>query len=161
MNYDDVYDFHQKFNLIAGTKPQQLTSRKLKERLEFLWEELHEFALASGITPGKVDSHGKLSWDIESYDGQPVGKDIDDQADALIDLVYVAMGTAVMMGLPWEQLWDDVHRANMEKVRGMTKRGHSVDVTKPEGWVGPDAMSILKAYGFDPDKKEVDDGTLV
>ena len=40
-----------------------------------------------------------------------------DHYDALIDLTYVAMGTAYMMGLPWQDLWDEVQRANMSKVR--------------------------------------------
>ena len=151
-NYDDVYAFHEKYGLLHSTKPRQLTTRKLQERLEFLWEELHEFADASGFVPVEVEATGKVSWHGDFQE-----KDLAEQADALVDLVYVAMGTAVMMGLPWQQLWDDVQRANMSKVRGITKRGHAVDVTKPEGWVGPDAGAILQAYGFDPEAEEVDD----
>lgn len=153
-NYDDVYTFHKKFGLIAGARPQQLTQRKLKERVEFMLEELEEFATASELCIGENKA---LDLEVGNLVGPTEGPNFADQADALIDLVYVAMGTAVMMGLPWQQLWDDVQRANMSKVRGMTKRGHAVDVTKPEGWIGPDGESILFDHGYDPAAKEVDD----
>jgi predicted HAD superfamily Cof-like phosphohydrolase len=155
-NYDDVYEFHTKYGLLVGTKPRKLTQRKLKERIEFLNEEFNEFCNASGVyyEPG-------IGFQVDTDENQ----DINEQADALIDLVYVAMGTAVMMGLPWQELWDDVQRANMSKVRGTTKRGHAVDVTKPEGWVGPKPEGwvgpktgeILDRYGYEPTAPEVDD----
>lgn len=161
-NYDDVYKFHEKFGLLTGTKPRKLTKRKLLERLQFQFEELLEFAKGCGISVHARDSRGgiPLSSKTLSFTQHPdniMPQDIDEQADALIDLVYVAMGTAVMMGLPWQQLWDDVQRANMSKVRGMTKRGHAIDVTKPEGWVGPKTEEILNLYGYDPTAPEVDD----
>jgi hypothetical protein len=102
-----------------------LTRRKLQERIECMQEELDEFKNAV------------------------FNQDFAEQADALIDLVYFAKGTAVMMGLPWDKLWDDVQRANMEKVRGVGKRGHAVDMVKPEGWQGPNGLKILTDRGFD------------
>lgn len=133
MNFDDVKDFHKKFGLLAYDTPGLLTHRKLKERVEFLQEELNEF--------------------VEGCARQ----DLAEQADALVDLVYVAMGTAAMLGLPWEVLWDDVQRANMSKVRGVTHRGHAVDVTKPAGWIGPQTHQILRDFGFNPTAEERDD----
>ena len=124
---NDVRDFHEKFDLLLGMQPRHLTRRKLQERIECLQEELTEF--------------------IEACDKQ----DLAAQADALIDLVYFAKGTAVMLGLPWRDLWDDVQRANMAKVRGETKRGHKVDVCKPAGWQGPQTRLILEGYGYTTD----------
>lgn len=135
--YKDVKKFHEKFGLLVGRKPQRLTVRKMKERIEFLQEELDELKSA-----------------VES-------DDFPEQADALVDIVYVALGTAVMMGLPWKELWDDVQRANMEKVRGITKRGHAVDCTKPEGWTPPLTWFILEGCGFDPDLAPVDDPCMM
>ncbi len=152
-NYDDVRAFHDKFGLLHGQQPRQLTPEKLKERLEFLWEEFYEFMGGCGVCIWVCEMTGKLEIKFE-----PRGKpDIAEQADALIDLVYVAMGTAVMMGLPWQELWDDVQRANMAKVRGVSHRGHPVDCVKPEGWIGPRTMEILMAHGYDPEAKEVGD----
>jgi predicted HAD superfamily Cof-like phosphohydrolase len=74
-------------------------------------------------------------------------------ADALIDLVYVAMGTAHLLGLPWEALWNEVQIANMRKVRAAadasdSKRGSAFDVVKPPGWQPPNIKRILENYGW-------------
>ncbi len=126
-HFNDVKDFNEKFGLIHHATmrpPVHLTKRKLRERFECMYEELAEFQ--------------------EAIDTQ----DLEAQADALIDLVYFAIGTAVMLNLPWQELWDDVHRANMAKERGVTKRGHKVDLVKPEGWVGPRTGDILRSHGY-------------
>lgn len=118
---EDVRDFHVKFGQLNYHEPGFLTRRKLIERSKFLGEELKELVDAATL---------------------------DLQADALVDLVYVAKGTAVMMGLPWAELWDDVQRANMAKVRGTTHRGNLVDVCKPLGWEPPHGARILADAGW-------------
>lgn len=125
-HYDDVREFQLKFDMLVGQKPRHLTARKLRERADFLAEELKEFR--------------------EGVDEADLAK----QADALVDLVYVALGTAASMGLPWQALWDDVQRANMAKQRGVGSRGHLVDCVKPPGWVPPRTQTILEAHGYDP-----------
>lgn len=122
--YDDVREFHKKFGLIrpiaGAARSRKLTGAKLVERIEFMQEELTEF------TAGVINDDYAL------------------QADSLVDLVYVALGTAVMMALPFDELWYDVHEANMRKVRGTTHRGHAVDVMKPNGWVGPQTLEVIE-----------------
>lgn len=146
--FTDVLDFHQKFGLMVGEEPRLLTKRKMRERIEFLMEELQELIDAAGVqvfATGDVRSLRDLTIVIDEL---AAPQELADQADALVDLVYVALGTAVMQGLPWEALWGDVQRANMSKVRGVTKRGHAVDVTKPPGWMGPMPALILAQHGF-------------
>ncbi len=58
-------------------------------------------------------------------------------ADGLADLIYVAIGTAYLMGIPLEKVWDAVQRANMKKVGGATARNPN-DAIKPPGWQPPD-----------------------
>tara|TARA_R110000851_G_scaffold126847_4_gene258608 strand:+ start:365 stop:1066 length:702 start_codon:yes stop_codon:yes gene_type:complete len=122
--YDDIYRMHSQHGLTIRSKPALLTASEQRFREEFLREELLEFELACR------------------------GKDLPEAADALIDLVVVAMGTAVMMGLPWHALWADVLRANMSKVRGSSERaqGEAQDLIKPEGWVAPQSTGILDEY---------------
>lgn len=132
----DVLAFHRKFGLLNFAQPGHLSAGKLRERIEFMQEELNEFMEGAGF----VGIGGGYE-----YNGE---QDLAKQADALIDLVYVAMGTAVMLGLPWDWLWNDVQRANMAKERGMTKRGHAVDVTKPPGWQPPQTQRILGIAGY-------------
>jgi hypothetical protein len=50
----------------------------------------------------------------------------------------------------WNEMWDDVQRANMQKERVLkaedSKRGSTWDVRKPPGWVGPRTDEILQKY---------------
>ena len=64
--------------------------------------------------------------------------------DAIVDLIYFAIGTAIQFGWPIEKAWDLVHAANMQKIVGRTKRGFKVDMKKPDGWVEPDIDSLFK-----------------
>jgi len=72
-----------------------------------------------------------------------------DQADALVDLIYFAYGALHRMGVDTQRVWDEVHRANMSKVRGTTKRNQDNDAAKPEDWKGPDhSWLIAKETGL-------------
>ena len=68
-----------------------------------------------------------------------------DAADAVVDLLYVTLGLSHHLGLPLPELFQVVHKANMAKEPGTTKRGVSQDATKPDGWVPPETeiASIL------------------
>ena len=121
--FDDVVTFHQEILDVHPVMPTMRSQAWVEERFKFLMEEVGEF-----------------------YTGCKQGN-IVDAADALADTVYVALGTAYMMGLPWDAIWAAVQRANMAKVRGTTSRGNLIDAKKPEGWVGPEkeiAAAILK-----------------
>jgi hypothetical protein len=138
---ENVLEFMMKFGHVFTTgqgtplhltdslnRPRHLTNRLLIERREKMLEELGEFDTAAEA------------------------QDLAKMADALIDLVYFAKGTAVLLGLPWEELWDDVHRANMAKERGAKMRQghlHKVDAVKPEGWIPPTTEHILAVAGYD------------
>lgn len=127
--YQDVLNFNNKFEVPLADKPQLLNDELYNYRLGFMREELQEF----------VDAQYQ--------------QNLQQSLDALIDLIYVAAGTAQMMGVDyecWSRLWNTVQEANMNKVRAKSaaesKRGNSVDVIKPEGWNEkwkPDAKQVL------------------
>lgn len=133
-NFNDVVAFHTKFEVPVLTKPdflKNLDPSAQPFREKFLQEELDEFK------------------DAVSKD------DLVLAYDSLIDLVYVALGTAAMMGVTnemWQELWDNVQTANMTKVRAtnasQSKRGTSLDVVKPAGWVAPEAKHIKTIEKF-------------
>lgn len=64
--------------------------------------------------------------------------------DALVDIVYFALGTAVLEKYNFNEHWNAVHAANMKKVLGIKKgREHvsdGLDVIKPEGWIDPKVL---------------------
>jgi len=121
--YADVTAFNEKFGLPVGdlTNPRLLDPGELDGRIQFINEELRELQRAA------------------------LARDLPGVADALVDLVYVVKGTAVMMGLPWDDLWLDVQRANLAKVPLQPVAGYKRDIGKPPGWVGPRTEQILLA----------------
>lgn len=74
----------------------------------------------------------------EELDEFKEAKTINDQADALVDLMYFALGALHQAGVPTQQVFSDVHKCNMQKVKGITKRGDDNDAAKPKEWKAPD-----------------------
>lgn len=136
-NFTDVGDFHRKFGLHASDlKPglEVMDESTYQFRFKFLLEELDELE--------------------EAWDEGDSAK----MFDALIDLVYVAMGTAHLLGFPWQEGWDAVQAANMSKQRAQraeqSMRGSALDVIKPEGWTPPDIEAVLQRHGWLADNSE-------
>lgn len=108
---EDVCAFHEHLGLPVGSVPQRLSDERKDFGVTCLKEELEEFQTATTI---------------------------EDEADALLDLAYFAVGRLVEMGIPLSPAWEEVQRANLDKKRGEGKRGTKVDATKPPGWKPPD-----------------------
>ena len=121
MMYSDVSKFLKKMNIKTNKSPTLLTDDNVKMRYRHLLEETEEL--------------------ITAHNDQ----DIEGCVDALIDVVYVALGTAKMMGLStkqWEKCFNRVHSANMLKYPGDVT-DHKVGVKKPVGWKPPTFKDIL------------------
>ena len=119
----NIEEFSTKFKLPQLDKPGFLDDDLMMFRLLFIREEVDELNLAM------------------------VYEDLEDALDALVDIMYVVLGTAWMMNLPIMDAWDRVHAANMKKVRvenaSESKRNSSYDLKKPEGWSPPDLSDLV------------------
>lgn len=113
----DIQAFHEKFGLGYNGTPRELDENQASFRAKFMQEELDEYKKAF------------------------LENDLEGQFDALIDLVYVALGTAYLQGLPFQAGWRRVQVANMSKIRAKSaadsKRGSAFDIVKPPGWTAP------------------------
>lgn len=134
----DINDFSQKFiPELRNLFPSELPVDQQEFRINFMQEELDEYAKACKE------------------------KDLEGQFDALIDLVYVALGTAWMQGFPFSAGWAEVQRANMSKERAtadpnkQTKRKSTIDVFKPEGWKGPDIKRVLDEHFLEVQQEQL------
>lgn len=88
----------------------------------------------------KVWAEGALAEELGEFSD---AETLEDEADALLDLMYFAGGRLVEMGLPVGAAFEEVHQANMRKERGeLSKRPFSkgFDAIKPAGWTAPDLM---------------------
>jgi predicted HAD superfamily Cof-like phosphohydrolase len=66
--------------------------------------------------------------------------------DALVDTVYIAIGTATSHGVDFSEAWRRVHEANMAKERAVnteSKWGIKWDIVKPEGWTAPNLIDLV------------------
>lgn len=117
---DALREFHEAFGVPVGkswTKPER---RALRRHL--IEEEFDEYLLADG------------------EESDPVAT-----LDALVDLVYVAVGTAVEYGFDFAGAFAAVHAANMAKLGPDGKVLMRTDgkVLKPRGWQAADLTPFV------------------
>ncbi len=92
---DDIMDFHQTFQCYIQRSPNAVIPKDIKDvRQRILQEEVDE-----------LDDAAKK-------------EDLIAVADALGDIVYVALGTVISYGLQdkFEKVFAEIHRANMSKL---------------------------------------------
>jgi predicted HAD superfamily Cof-like phosphohydrolase len=135
----DIQQFHERFGLDYDGKPRELPDDLRKFRIQFLAEELCEYVGLKGTPKDLVASV------LRDHDFKP---QLEDQLDALVDLVYVALGTAYLHGFTFDEAWRLVHTANMRKVRVTraidSSRNSVYDVCKPDGWKAPDLSHLVR-----------------
>lgn len=74
-------------------------------------------------------------------------KDIVEVADALADMVWVIMGLASTLDIPFNKVWDEVKASNMSKVvKNKVVRREDGKILKPDTYFRP---NIRKAMDLD------------
>ena len=126
--FRDVGEFHRKFD-IPAFDPRKLCEFPKKEitdyRVRFLEEELQELKNAIAAN------------------------DLPEALDAIADIIYVACGTAHYFNAPFQQIWDEIHRANMGRVKVTPEncppeKQYRPDlVIKPPGWKAPEIEALI------------------
>jgi predicted HAD superfamily Cof-like phosphohydrolase len=108
----DVRAFHEAFGHPSSSVPTFVEAERAEARAEWMREEIDEFLEA---------------------------RDICEQYDAMIDLIYFALGTLVELGVPPAEGFEVVHRANMSKLGSDGKPIYRADgkTVKPAGWRDP------------------------
>lgn len=129
--FELVGDFLRKFDLptVNLDPPHLLDDETFMFRFQHMGEEMIEM----------MDAHRK--------------KDLPAFADALGDLMYLVCGTAHFANFDLDDVFVEIHRANMSKERARdsnNKRGSKIDVIKPPGWQPPAIDTILQDQGWKP-----------
>jgi len=127
---DMVRHFTRAFGRTEKSLIENLTEEEIKLRKDLVIEELGEFVLA--------------------IDRVTVAQSLENKAellDAIIDSIYVLMGTAIAFGLPFDFAFDMVHHANMSKLGpdGAPILREDGKVLKPEGWQPAKLNELLMA----------------
>lgn len=150
--YLDVRYLHEKFGQMVGDTPRHLTKRKLAEFADAIDEEVSEFVNACGLINSE-DGPDHFS-NSRFYSSGVLDQDLTRQADALVNLVCLVKSCAVSLGLPWSALWDDMNGATMSLKSGKLPSGPFSDIEDlkvliPDGWIGPQTLTVLHEAGYD------------
>ena len=111
----DVRDFLNKFEMDCPKKGKFLSKTYHEQRFTHMIEELWEYC------------HAKTH---------------EDKLDAIVDLVYIAIGTSILHGYDFSKAWQRVHEANMKKVRDKDVTFKS-GISKPVGWKKPNLKDCI------------------
>ncbi|SEA10152.1 HAD family hydrolase [Alkalimonas amylolytica] len=110
-----VHEFHQAFSHPISDSPTLMPAERKHKRYKWMLEEINEFLEAESI---------------------------ESQSDAMIDLIYFALGTLVETGVRPGKLFDIVHNANMTKLwpDGKPRMNGDGKIIKPSGWLDPEPL---------------------
>lgn len=118
---DYIYDLvrlqHSHFGLLYTGEPRHLNPNEKRFYATALNEEVKEYVDAEAM---------------------------EDEFDALLDILVFAAGALLRHGFPVEGI-EEVVRANMSKEIGTNKKRHDfeLDLIKPEGWQAPNLVKYL------------------
>lgn len=127
----------------SGGSEESKGSNLLGNAQEALLSFYRRFGLPVHTSPKRVSSHrvrNIASWINEEARELVDARTIEDQADALADVLYFAIGGFVELGLDAGSILRVVHEANMRRktVYGDTVRDPiSGKILKPAGWKSP------------------------
>lgn len=140
----DIQQFHIKFGLEYRDLPRILPPDIADFRRRFMQEELDEWH--------SEQDQAEKSAELRDLDQAGYTHHLEGQLDAMVDLMYVLLGTVHLQGLSsvFAEAWRRVHEANMAKVRVErvedSSRGSAYDVIKPEGWEPPTHTDLVESH---------------
>jgi len=118
-----VKEFQQAFGQRVGDHPFLPNANERELRMRLMKEEYKEYKKAEKAN------------------------DLVNLASELADIIYIACGTAVSYGIPLNEVFEEVHKANMSKlIDGKVIRREDGKIQKPEGWQPANIEAILKKY---------------
>lgn len=87
-----------------------------------------------------------LKEEFDEYIDGEENNDIVEIADALGDMMYIILGTAVSYGLPLEEIFNEIHNSNMSKLEnGKPIFREDGKVLKGSNYFKPDIKKYLKS----------------
>ncbi|WP_337033233.1 hypothetical protein [Paenibacillus illinoisensis] len=134
--YEQVKEFHKAFNQEMPTVPTALSSNDEVGAVKYYMNHLSYVCkdMKTDGLGGEVIK--RSSWMLEELIEFMEAKSLEDQVDALTDLIYFAIGTFTLMGVKPEPFFNIVHDANMGKLHedGKPKFDQQGKIVKPTGW---------------------------
>lgn len=139
--YDKVLEFHKTFKLdVVEDYKKSIFKTELKEKWrEKLRQEFEEFVQET------VKRDVFVLVEIPPQSGVSNIK-IEGVAKELAELVYVAIGNAIALGIDFDAAFNEIHEANMRRLwnDGKPHFDDEGEIVNPVDWAPPDLRSVLK-----------------
>lgn len=136
--YEQVRDLHKAFCVKIPDKPTLLNGALNKNPLWYAHElERSMKAMKNDSAKGNGgEVLTRSSYILEELIELLRAETIEEQSDALIDIMYFVLGTFTLMGVKPEKLFDIVQAANMGKLweDGLPRFDEQMKWIKPPGW---------------------------
>lgn len=146
----DVEEFGKKFGVHYDGPVRVLPPDLADFRERFMQEEFQEYIDASSSAARWIAVLATAASSGREHAEGAITENLEQMLDALVDLVYVAIGTANFHGFNFREAWRRVQAANLKKERavreGDSKRGTLYDVVKPPGWEAPDHSDLVSGH---------------
>jgi predicted HAD superfamily Cof-like phosphohydrolase len=140
-----VREFHEKFGLVVAGHPQVPDRDTVMLRISLIAEEYNEVMAHLRALSARTEMSTQDQLEI-----------LTELVKELADLRYVIDGTAVSLGLPLDEVFEEVHRANMTKVwpDGSVRRRKDGKILKPPTFKAADISSLMGLYEGSADEVE-------
>ena len=123
--YKAVKEFHEIFECRIAEKTEFPDDNERDLRMRLLKEEYLEYREA------------------EEND------DFIEVADALADMMYIILGTAVSYGIPIDKVFEEVHNSNLTKLwNGKVKKRSDGKILKPDTFLPPNIPEVLRRHVY-------------
>lgn len=144
-----VAQFHRTFGHACNGTPSDVSVTELRLRLKLVLEEIVE--LVEALNTDEAPMWGMMKHHLEQAHGlcdslEPANINPIETTDALADLMYVATGMSLVLGLPIVQAFDEVHRSNMSKLdeNGKPIFGADGKIKKGPNYVAPNLAQFFR-----------------
>lgn len=126
----------------------------MKDAFLKLWEFHETYDCARSKVPGFPDKEimdlrdRLLDEERDELRKAQEERDLVEVADAIGDMIYILIGTAVAYGIPIDEVFNEIHASNMSKLGSDGKPIYREDgkVLKGENYFKPDIAGILERY---------------
>lgn len=137
--YEMVRKFHTACGIEMPTKPTMLDNGggHTTEDFSFKLDNIsnHMKFTSSSDFGGQILP--RVAYMVEELSELLAATTIEDQADALADLIYFALGTYTLMGVKPERIFDIVANSNLGKILpdgSVIRNPDTGKIGKPDGW---------------------------